>query len=447
MFASKAMKASTDVPIRSRHLGSREGATRIARAPLSLPEHAKLSVGRSDHPLEYDARRLADETMRFPESAIRGLRPSSHRLGNDPAHEMKEGATEDWLSEAPPVVNEVLREQGRPLDPTTRAFFESRFGHDFSRVRIHADSIAASAAQSVCANAFTLGSDVVFGAGCYEPKSETGQHLLAHELAHVVQQGGNPSHAILRRDGPDPPLKEAKKEDATDAVSDGLKTVAGEAVKNDAFKNYGLALAKRYALPIWNGMTTGEKVATVGTAAGIYGLGVGSMLSDPAGRAALSGVNFVAPLALVPYATLTGFSFDLPKTRIDSMALHFSFKGDDLLDLAHRKLSYVPPLTLSFDFTMTVAPDGKVAMPFALANFGVLPGVSIAGGFGVASDFPTLASPRPGEPPVPYKSFPQPAQPAPPAGVAAFVTVDLLKAPILPRAVRKVLGADLGERK
>jgi hypothetical protein len=117
MFASKAVKASTDVSIRSRHLGSREGATRPARAQLSPPEHAKLSVGRSDDPLEYDARRLADEIMRVPDSAIRGVRP-----GNSPAHEMKEEATEDGLSQAPPVVNEVLREQGRPLDPMTRTF-------------------------------------------------------------------------------------------------------------------------------------------------------------------------------------------------------------------------------------------------------------------------------------------------------------------------------------
>lgn len=341
----------------------------------------------------------------------------------------------------------MLRQQGLPLDPTTRGLFESRFGHDFGRVRIHADSVAASAARSIRANAFTLGPDIVFGAGRYQPKSEAGQQLLAHELAHVVQQGSDPSRAILRRDGPDPPLKEAKKEDATDAVSGGLKTVADEAGKNDALKNYGLGLAQRYALPIWNGMTTGEKVATVGTAAGIYGLGVGSMLSDPAGRSTLSGVNLIAPLGLVPYATLTGFSFDLPKSKTDPMALRFSFKGDDLLDLAHRKLSYVPPLTLSFDFTMTIGPDGKVAMPFALANFGVLPGVSVAGGVGVTYDLPTLVSPRPGEPLAPYKSFPQPAQPAPAAGGAVFVTVDLLKAPILPAAVRRALGGEGGEKK
>ena len=433
--------------MRMRQIGSREHLARKTDAPVSSPGQAKLSVGRRDHPLEHEAHRIASQIVRSPESTIRAARPSLHPRGDSVVHDTKETGTEGPLFEAPPVVNEVLREEGHSLDPMTRAIFESRFGHDFSRVRIHADSAAASAARSVEASAFTLGADIVFGTGRYEPKSEAGQHLLAHELAHVVQQDGDPSRAILRRDGPDPPLKEAKKEDATDAVSGGLKTVADEAGKNDALKNYGLALAKRYALPIWNGTSTGEKVATIGTAAGIYGLGVGSMLGDPAGRATLSGVNLIAPLALVPYATLTGFSFDLPKTKTDPMALRFSFKGDDLLDLAHRKLSYVPPLTLSFDFTMTIGPDGKVAMPFALASFGVLPGVSVAGGIGVTSDFPPLAAPRSGEPLAPYKSFPQPAQPAPPAGGAVFVTVDLLKAPILPAAVRRALGGDLGEKK
>ena len=206
----------------------------------AVTPRARQAVGRrSDHPLEHDAvaspmRSCASLNPRFGGCA----RP--HTAPATIAHEMKERATEDWLSEAPPVVNEVLREQGRPLDPTTRAFFESRFGHDFGRVRIHADSLAASAAQSVCANAFTSGRT-----SCSVPvatsRSEAGQHLLAHELAHVVQQGGKPSHAILRRDGPDPPSR--SEEGRCDrAVSDGLKTVAAEAVKNDAFKNYGLAL-------------------------------------------------------------------------------------------------------------------------------------------------------------------------------------------------------------
>jgi hypothetical protein len=127
-----------------------------------------------------------------------------------------------------------LRAHGQPLDPAARAAFEQRFGHDFSAVRIHADGVSAEAARSVGANAFTLGNDIVFGRGRYAPEREAGRRLLAHELAHVVQQGGSPSCATLRRDGPpDAPLKEAKKEDATEAVAGGLKTVADEAAKSE----------------------------------------------------------------------------------------------------------------------------------------------------------------------------------------------------------------------
>jgi hypothetical protein len=396
---------------------------------------ATLAVGLHDDPLERDADQIAARAL--DESEPSATRPT--RL---------DSARRDGEMPAPSSVHAALRAPGQPLDPAARAAFEPRFGHDFSAVRIHADAASADAARSVGANAFTLGSDIVFGPGRYELQDDPGRRLLAHELAHVVQQGGNPSCAILRRDGPpDPPLKEAKKEDATDAVTGGLKTVADEATKSEPLKNYGLALAKQYALPIWTRMGTGDKVATVGTAAAMYGLGVGSLLSDPGGRAKLSGVNFVAPVGLIPYATLSGFSYDLPQAKTDPLALHFSFKGDDLLDLAHRKLSSVPPLTLSFDFTMTVAPDGKVAMPSALANVGVLPGVGIAGGYGLTTDLPQMTQARQGEPLVPYKSFPQPAQPAPRGAVAVFATIDLLKAPILPKSIRAALGGDVSDKK
>jgi outer membrane protein OmpA-like peptidoglycan-associated protein len=77
---------------------------------------------------------------------------------------------------------------GRPLEPDTRGFFERRFGHDFSRVRIHADDTAAFSARTNSAAAYTVGTDIVFGAGMYRPGSSSGTRLLAHELAHVVQQ-------------------------------------------------------------------------------------------------------------------------------------------------------------------------------------------------------------------------------------------------------------------
>lgn len=84
---------------------------------------------------------------------------------------------------------QAARSGGRPLPDSTRSFFEPRFGTDFSNVRVHTGPRADRAARSVNASAFTLGSDVVFRSGAYQPASRSGRQLLAHELTHVVQQG------------------------------------------------------------------------------------------------------------------------------------------------------------------------------------------------------------------------------------------------------------------
>ena len=92
-------------------------------------------------------------------------------------------------STVPPIVQGVLRSPGQPLDAATRAFMEPRFGHDFSRVRVHTDARAAESARAVDALAYTVGRGVVFGAGQYAPGTISGRRLLAHELAHTLQQG------------------------------------------------------------------------------------------------------------------------------------------------------------------------------------------------------------------------------------------------------------------
>lgn len=84
----------------------------------------------------------------------------------------------------------VPSSNGQPLDRETRNFFEPRIGHDLGCVRIHTGDAAAESARSVNARAYTLGSDIVFGSGEYAPHSESGRHLIAHELAHVAQQSG-----------------------------------------------------------------------------------------------------------------------------------------------------------------------------------------------------------------------------------------------------------------
>lgn len=91
-------------------------------------------------------------------------------------------------SGVPPIVHDVLRSSGQPLDSRTRGFMETRFGQDFSGVRVHNDVKAAESARAVNALAYTVGRNVVFGRGLYTPETAPGRRLLAHELAHVVQQ-------------------------------------------------------------------------------------------------------------------------------------------------------------------------------------------------------------------------------------------------------------------
>src|SRR5262245_16028869 len=86
-----------------------------------------------------------------------------------------------------------LRGGGQPLPESTRAFFEPRFGYDFSKVRVHTDGEAASSATAVNALAYTSGQNIVFGPAQYTPGSDAGRRLLAHELTHVIQQSRTPS--------------------------------------------------------------------------------------------------------------------------------------------------------------------------------------------------------------------------------------------------------------
>ncbi len=89
---------------------------------------------------------------------------------------------------SPAAAQAAVRSAGEPLDAATRGVMEERFGHDFSAVRVHTGARAADSARRMSAAAYTVGSDIVFGEGRFEPGSSAGSRLLAHELAHVVQQ-------------------------------------------------------------------------------------------------------------------------------------------------------------------------------------------------------------------------------------------------------------------
>src|SRR5262245_21862632 len=95
----------------------------------------------------------------------------------------------------PHVVNDVLAEEGEDLDESTRRLSEAQHGHDFRRVRVHTDARASESARAVHALAYTVGRDIVFASGQYQPHTKSGRHLIAHELIHTLQQYGQPRGA------------------------------------------------------------------------------------------------------------------------------------------------------------------------------------------------------------------------------------------------------------
>ena len=186
---------------------------RPAFAPSPLPTRpavqTKLVVGGANDPLEHEADRVAEQVLRGAEGgpSVSGAPPQISRkcaaCEEEEAQTVrtKRAAASDLDGhEASAIVYDALRSPGHALDASTRAFFEPRFGRDFSAVRIHADGQAASAARTLRARAYTLGADLVFGAGQYAPSTTEGQRLLAHELVHVVQQSpqsGAPLKAVV----------------------------------------------------------------------------------------------------------------------------------------------------------------------------------------------------------------------------------------------------------
>jgi hypothetical protein len=148
------------------------------------PLQSKLAINEPGDVYEQEADRVANQVMRMPASGMKGdrLDPSL------PLVQRRATGGEAGVVEAPPLVHDVLNSPGQPLDSATRAFFEPRFGHDFSRVRVHADERAEQSAQAVNAHAYTVGSNIVFGAGRFSPDTSEGRRLMAHELTHVMQQ-------------------------------------------------------------------------------------------------------------------------------------------------------------------------------------------------------------------------------------------------------------------
>jgi len=194
---------------------------------------AKLQISSPGDPLEQEADQVANTVMRMPDPRASPERTSSNRTQMPQIHpkcseceeEMqpqpgeaeyetvqaktsasrtpvlqrfsselrpslqRSASSSSSAAAAPSIVHDVLRSPSQPLDAPTRAFMEPRFGRDFTGVRVHTDGKAGESAEAVNARSYAVGGHVIFGRGEYRPGSTSGMRLLAHELAHVVQQG------------------------------------------------------------------------------------------------------------------------------------------------------------------------------------------------------------------------------------------------------------------
>ena len=156
---------------------------RPGRAPLQ----AKLRVSAASNPLEREADAAADHVVSAPAGGAWVAPKLSKR------HDVDDELHGKLLGEAPPVpetadIDPARLGPAQPIPRADRGDFEARFGHDFSRVRIHAGGEAREASDAIGARAFTVGDHIAFAAGEWAPGTSAGRRLLAHELSHVVQQ-------------------------------------------------------------------------------------------------------------------------------------------------------------------------------------------------------------------------------------------------------------------
>jgi hypothetical protein len=359
---------------------------------------------------------------------------------------------------------------------------EPRFGHDFSRVRVHADAKAAESARAVNARAYTVGRSVVFGGEQVAPGTPAGRMLLAHELAHVVQQGdqrsspvaiGEPGDALERQADriaaavlrgatpsedfrPAPPAIQRDETHKTppapppdktaDTITGGLKTVAEQAKDNNpAVKQKILDPLQRRAEQWFDRQSTGEKAAVVGFGGLTYSLALTAFLSDAAGRKYLSDLPIGAPLALIPYFPLTSFKYTLPDptNRTDPTKRLLTFETgfsatDYIKELAGT--SVFKDMTLDVTMKWGVDPaSNHLSVVGADAKLGLLPGVAIQGGlYQGLLPLPNIVTAPTGERVESKQSLPEPdgGKKAPVPDARVMLTVDLMK--FNPAVVRRI---------
>ena len=383
------------------------------------PLQTKLAISEPGDIYEREADRVADQVMAAPaHSGVSGTPPRIQRFA---------AQSNGQMDVAPASVDGVLASSGRPLDTTLRQDMESRFSYDFSRVRVHSEAAAEQSAHEVNAHAYTVGHNIVFGAGQYAPESTPGRQLMAHELTHVIQQSGwnsggqlqgqltinQPGDAFEREadvvagrvmagmharasftrsfpalqretSGSETEKKPPEKKEAGEVIAEGLKTVAEQAADNNPqVKKVIIEPIKDKLKSEWNRLGSGEKVATIGLGAATLGMAGGAMLSDPGGRKQLEGVNLAAPFTLIPYMPLSSFKYTLPSgDSPDKRLFKFetSFKADDLINLRTESRG-LPKMSLGVNMQWGYDPaTERLTILGGDASLGLVPGLSLSAG-------------------------------------------------------------------
>ena len=171
----------------------------LTRRSLPSTIQPKLAVGPVDDPLEHEADRIADHVIRMPAPVAD---PAWSPVPRQVSRKYAACEEKEKLQNPPAGVHEALRSPGQPLDAAMRAYFEPRFGQDFSSVRVHSGPAAAQSARDLNAKAYTVGHDIVFNSRHFMPGTREGGRLLAHELTHVIQQSVSDGTSFRRGDPP-----------------------------------------------------------------------------------------------------------------------------------------------------------------------------------------------------------------------------------------------------
>ena len=191
-------KASLPTGREANRISPRSAATAaIRRSP---------AVSEPGDDYEREADRTAEQVMRSPAPHLQGCQCGGRCPDCRTPHQIPDRGTVQTrhrvagdIGPGTAAVDDVLRSPGEPLDSATRAYMEPRFGYDFSQVRVHTGAAAEESAHALNAQAYTVGHEVVFGAGRFAPGTSSGLRLIAHELAHTVQQSSGASAVIARQ--------------------------------------------------------------------------------------------------------------------------------------------------------------------------------------------------------------------------------------------------------